>query len=280
MNISVLIPVHECNDTVTPLLTNALESIVAQEKIKELPDVYVVHPSTIKDCVQGWKDSMIRKHSSNGINYKKIILLENDGDTDFQSQINFGAKNIPTDYFSILEFDDEYSTTYFHNVLKHVNSEKYVDVDFFLTMLIEVNNENEGQKFTNELVWAQQFVGENGEMGYLNLNAIKQNTDFKIAGGVFKKDEFINVGGLKKNIKLTFNYEFLLRSLNNACRIFIIPKIGYKHMSMREGSLFKHYFESMPMEERRFWFETATKEANFINDRTIDTSGLLKPKNE
>lgn len=276
MDVSVLIPVHVCDDNITPLLTNAFDSIVSQEKINELPDVYIVHPPAIKDCVNGWKDSMIRKHSKNGINHEKIILLENDGESDFQSQVNLGAKNISTKYFSILELDDEYSTTYFHNVLKHIDCEDYSDVDFFLTMIIEVNEKNEGQKYTNEMVWAQQFVGENGEMGYLNLNAIRQNTDFKISGGVLKTEEYNNIGGLKKNIKLTFNYEFLLRALNNACKIFVISKIGYKHMALREGSLFKHYLDTMPMEERKFWFETANKEANFVADRIIDTSKLNK----
>jgi hypothetical protein len=145
-------------------------------------------------------------------------------------------------------------------------------------MLIEVNEKSEAIKLTNEVVWAQQFVGENGEMGYLNLNAIKQNTDFKISGATIKKEEFQNIGGLKKNIQLTFNYEFLLRALNNASKIYTIPKIGYKHLVVREGSLFDHYKKTMSMEERKFWFETANKEANFTNDRIIDTSTIQKPQ--
>jgi hypothetical protein len=47
-------------------------------------------------------------------------------------------------------------------------------------------------------------------------------------------------------------------------------------MALREGSLFKHYLDTMPMEERKFWFETANKEANFVADRIIDTSKLNK----
>jgi hypothetical protein len=143
-------------------------------------------------------------------------------------------------------------------------------------MIIETNEKNEGLKLTNETVWAQQFVGENGEMGFLNLNAIKQNTDFKISGAAIKKEEFLSLSGLKSNIKLTFTYEFLLRALNNACKIYTIPKIGYKHLATREGSLFDHYLKTMPIDERKFWFDTATKEANFISDRVVDTSRLQK----
>ena len=142
--------------------------------------------------------------------------------------------------------------------------------------MIEANEKNEGIKLTNETVWAQQFVGENGEMGYLNLNALKQYTDFKVSGGLIKKSEFLNIGKYKVNIKLTFMYEFLLRALNNACKVFTIPKIGYKHLVTREGSLFDGYQKNMPMDERKFWFDVANKEANFITDRPIDMSRLSK----
>jgi hypothetical protein len=71
-------------------------------------------------------------------------------------------------------------------------------------------------------------------------------------------------------------YEFLLRALNNACKVFTIPKIGYKHLATREGSMFNDFQKNMPMNERKFWFDTATKEANFVNDRPIDMSRMLK----
>ena len=143
-------------------------------------------------------------------------------------------------------------------------------------MMVEVNEKNEGIKTTNETVWAQQFVGENGEMGYLNSKSLAQYTDFKLSGAVLNKAEFENIGGYKSNIKLTFMYEFLLRALNNTCKVYTIPKIGYKHLATREGSLFATYQKEMPMEERKFWFDTAGKEANFVNDRVIDTSSLNK----
>ena len=274
MNVSVVIPVHECNDEITPMLSKAVETIVTQEKIEGLPKIYVVYAADIEECVVGWKDSMIRKYSNEGVNFETFILIKNEGKTDFQSQINLAATKVDTEYFSILEFDDEYSTTYFYNVEKYIKA--YPDIDIFLTMIIETNEKNEGLKLTNETVWAQQFVGENGEMGFLNLNAIKQNTDFKISGAAIKTEEFLSLSGLKSNIKLTFTYEFLLRALNNACKIYTIPKIGYKHWSLREGSLFDHYLKTMPIDERKFWFDTATKEANFISDRVIDTSKLQK----
>ncbi len=270
MNISVLLPVHVCDDTVTPMLSVAVETVATQEKLEVLPQIYVVFPVDIKESIVGWRDSMLRKYQDK----VKFVLVENEGKSDFQTQVNLGASKIETDYFSILEFDDEYSTTYFFNAEKYIKH--YSDVDVFLTMMVETNQKGEALKITNELVWAQQFVGENGEMGYLNANALKQNTDFKLSGAIIDREEFLSLGGLKSNIKLTFNYEFLLRALNNACKIHAIAKIGYKHLAEREDSLFGGYSKNMPPAERKFWFDTASREANFNNDRVIDTTSLQK----
>jgi hypothetical protein len=267
--ISVIVPIIECKDNTTLILTKAIESIVKQEG-SALPSIHIVFPAAIEADVIGWRDSMIRLYQEK-LNF---VLVKNEGKTDYQSQVNLGVDVANTEYFSVLEFDDEYSTTFFRNAYKYVQA--YPEVDVFLTMMIEVNEKNEGIKLTNETVWSQQFVGENGEMGFLNTKALKQYTDFKLSGAVIKKSEFKNLGGYKSNIKLTFMYEFLLRALNNASKIYSMPKIGYKHLATREGSLFNTYLKTMPVPERKFWFDTANKEANFMNDRVIDMSRLEK----
>lgn len=265
MNITVIIPIHEFNEKIQSLLDKAIESVLKQEKVDKLPHIIVVSATECGDAV------LTHLQSKDKLAYK---FIRNEGKTDYQSQVNLAVDKVTTDYFSVLEFDDEYSTTFFRNASKYV--ETYNDIDVFLTMMIEVNELNQGIKLTNETVWAQQFVGENGEMGYLNANALKQYTDFKLSGAVIKKSEFLNIGGYKSNIKLTFMYEFLLRALNNASKIYSIPKIGYKHLTTREGSMFDEFQKTMPIDERKFWFDTAVKEANFITDRAIDMSRLTK----
>lgn len=262
MNISVIIPVHEYNDLIKSYLNKAIESVVKQENTT-IPKIILVCPKNIENDIKLLL-----------VDVPEAKVIVNDGDTSYQSQVNLGVESVNTDYFTVLEFDDEFSTTYFKNAEKHVES--YPDVDIFLSMLIEVNEKNEGIKITNETVWAQQFVGENGEMGYLNINALKQYTDFKLSGAIIKKSEFINLGKYKVNIKLAFMYEFLLRALNNACKVYTIPKIGYKHIATRDGSLFDIYLKTMPVNERKFWFDTATTEANFVKDRPIDMTRLNK----
>jgi len=261
MNITVIIPVHEYNEKIQSLLDKAIESVVKQENIEVLPQIVVVAPQeALNELVS---HISVEQHPN-------VSFVLNEGNTDYQSQVNLAVESVTTDYFSVLEFDDEYSNTFFKNSSQYIQS--YPEIDVFLTMMIEVNEYNQGIKLTNETVWAQQFVGENGEMGYLNSNALKQYTDFKLSGAVIKKSEFINLGKYKSNIKLAFMYEFLLRALNNASKIFSMPKIGYKHLASRENSLFDTYLKTMTVSERKFWFETASKESNFINDRPIDMS--------
>jgi len=271
-NISVIIPIHEYNDQISSYLDKAFESIVKQLNVEELPKIILVFPSAIESNIIGFVESQIRKHQDKGVTSENFYFVNNFNEIDYQSQVNLAVESVRTNYFSVLEFDDEYSVTFLKNINKYI--EAYPQIEIFLPMMIEVNEKNEAIKLTNETVWAQQFVGENGEMGYLNINSLKQYTDFKLSGAVIKKTEFQNIGGYKSNIKLTFMYEFLLRALINTCKVFTIPKVGYKHLATRENSLFDIYQKTMPVNERKFWFETAIKEANFNNNRAIDLSKI------
>ena len=265
MNITTIIPIHKFDEKIGEYLVKAMLSIKKQEGIEEKPKVILVYPpeidNEVKLIMQDFKDT-------------NILFHKNEGKTDYQSQVNSAVSVVETEYFSVLEFDDEYGNTFFKNAVKYATA--FPDVDIFMTMMIEVNSKNEGIKLTNETVWAQQFIGENGEIGYLNLNALKQYTDFKLSGAVIKKSEFENLGMYKSNIKLTFMYEFLLRALNNGCKVFTIPKLGYKHLAEREDSLFFNLQKEMPMKERKFWFDIAGKESNFSKDREIDMTLLEK----
>ena len=74
-------------------------------------------------------------------------------------------------------------------------------------------------------------------------------------------------------MKLTFVYEFLLRMSYNSVQIMTIPRIGYKHMNMREGSIFWNYKfgeNKITEDEVAFWIDSAKKEHFFIEDRNIN----------
>ena len=266
-NITVIIPVHELNDDVRKYLKEALESVGKQDKIDYLPKILIVSPASLTENIKKEVVDLLEVTLN-------IEFLVNDLKTDFQSQVNLASESVETDYFTILEFDDQLSTTYFKLGEQYIKA--HSDVDLFLAFMIETTIENQAIKITNEQTWARNYVGENGTLGYMNNAVLDNVTDFKFTGALFKKEEFDSYGKLKTNIKLTFTLEFLYRILNNGGKIFSIPKIMYKHTANRVGSLFDEYQKTMPIPERKFWFDTAKKESNFFNDRVIDTSSLTE----
>ena len=257
-----IIPLNEFNPSIEELLKNMLKSIekqVTEDKI----NLVFVFPPKISDQVKGVL-----------VDTEKIDVsyVINKGNTNYQNQVNLAVNEVQTEYFSILEFDDELSNTYEKNVFEYIKS--YPDVDVFMCLIVETNEKNEAIKLTNELVWSQQSVVEGGVLGFLNPDTLNGYSDFKLSGASIKTESFKRVGGYKTNIELSFMYEFILRSLQNGLKIMTIPKVIYKHYMNREGSMFDTYLKNMNMEEKKFWFDTAKKEYNFNTEREIDTSPI------
>ena len=263
-NTTVIIPIHKYDTGISDMLIKALDSINGQIGIDLFPDVLIVYTPDIETDIRSFVNVM---NTEGKYKFQIGVIINDTGKTDFQTQVNIGAKSIQTGFFSVLEFDDEYAINFFKLIFTNIKA--YPKVDIYLPIMIEVNTNNQAIKLTNELVWSQQFVGENGEVGFLNTNTLEQYTDFKISGAIIKTSEFLNIGGLKSNIKLTFNLEFLLRALNNALKIYTMPKIGYKHVCDRLDSLNDFYLKTMPVEERKHWFDIAKRESNFATDRII-----------
>jgi hypothetical protein len=196
-----------------------------------------------------------------------VNIIENTEEIDFCSQVNLGVKNSKSKWVSILEFDDEYSSIWFKNVERYVNS--YSDVEAFLPLVVDTDDKGIFVGFTNEATFAASL---NSEMGYLTNDLLLNYQNFQSSGMVIKKSTFLDNGGLKPSIKLTFVYEFLLRLTYNSVKIMTIPRIGYKHTNLREGSIFWNYKFGdgvMTDNEVTFWLDSAKKEHFFVNDRNI-----------
>lgn len=256
-NITVVLPVHELNESVKNLLPNAIQSVNEQEV---LPDEFML-------VIDGNNDEL--KKYINDFEYPENIkplvnIVENTGDTNFAAQINYGVSQVKTDWFSILEFDDEFANIWLKNATKY--KDVYTDVDVFLPIVVDVNTNDEWIGFTNEAVWAKEF---SDEMGILDNTALLNYQNFNLDGMVMKKETFEEFGGLKESIELTFIYEFFLRISYNDTRIMTIPKFGYKHVNQREGSLFHEYQENMRQDEAKWWLNQAKKEYFFTKDRKI-----------
>ena len=188
----------------------------------------------------------------------------------FQNQINFAASLISTKYFSFLEFDDEFSVTWLNNVKTY--TEAYPETDMFIPIITDVSMDNKFLGLTNEAAWAFNFSSALGEIDH---EVLLEYPNINPDGMVIKTDVYKSIGGYKGSMKLTFNYEFLLRFTNSGRNIMVIPKMGYKHVNMRPTSLFWEYKNSedekmqITPDEARFWMETAKKEFFYNDDRNI-----------
>ena len=242
-------------DTTENLFQNAIKSI--EEQLVRPTAVLIVTP-------KGSEATKFAKEFDY-MTIKDIVkVVENDGKTDFASQMNFGVSQCETEWFSILEYDDEYSKIWFKNVQTYVDA--YPNVDIFMPIVVDVDETGQFIGFTNEAVWANSF---SDELGFLDKDALLSYQNFNIDGIVMKKEVYESYGGFKSNIKLTFIYEFLLRMSNKSVKIMTIPKFGYKHVNQRVGSLFHDYKLSMDPVEANWWLNKAKSEFYHENDREL-----------
>lgn len=255
-DITVILPIHELNgDSEIKLFKTALESVEKQKVTVD--ELLIVYPkgSEVEEILNNLE---LKDYNTN------IRLVANEGKSDFASQLNHGVKECKTEWFSTLEFDDEYSINWFKNVKTYIES--HSDVDLFLPITINANTDGDFIGLSNEAVWANSF---STELGILDNEVLMDFEGFNTNGMVFKKSKYEEFGGMKSNIKVYFNYEFLLRMTFKGVKLMIIPKYGYKHLNGREGSLFKSYETEIDVVEARWWLSQARKDYFFPNERDI-----------
>lgn len=213
------------------------------------------------------EEQLVSKLSSYDFGDLNVVKYEWSEEPNFAKQVNYGISKSNSEWVSIFEFDDEYANIWFRNVKKY--SEFYPDVDAFLPIVVDVDNKGVFAGFTNEATFAMSF---SQEVGYLTNDTLHQYQNFQTSGMVFKKSLIESFGGFKPTMKLTFVYELLLRLTFNSAKIMTIPKIGYKHINLREGSIFWNYKNGTPImseDEVKFWIQTAKKEYYYKDDRSI-----------
>jgi len=256
-DVSVILPINSSKQRDFDILFDrAVKSL--QIQLTDINELVIVH--TDEDGLK----SRLEKYNYSGIT---VNFIENKGDFDFSSQVNLGVKNAKSKWVSILEFDDEYSSIWFKNVNRFVKA--YPEVDAFLPLVVDTDEKGMFVGFTNEATFAASL---NSEIGYLTNDVLMAYQNFQSSGMVIKKDTYLENGGFKSSMRLTFVYEFLLRLTYNSVNIMTIPRIGYKHMNLREGSIFWNYKngnEKISDKEVSFWIESAKKEHFFTSDRNI-----------
>jgi hypothetical protein len=253
-NITVILPIHTLSDDYKEMLNNALSSV---EDFHNDVKVSIVCPTSLKKELKDLSDKL------------EINIVTNKGETDFCSQVNLGIDECDTEWFTILEVDDEFKPVWLKSMNEY--SKVFTDVSVFLPIVKDINVEGKFINYTNESAWAYGFTDM---QGFIDNEVLLDFQNYQTSGGLFKTQVIKDNGKFKENIKLTFVYEFLLRLTHNGVRIMTVPKAGYQHVNLREDSLFWKYKneEKMTLSENevKFWLDTAKKEFFFKNKRDVN----------
>lgn len=257
LSLSVILPIKSSKaKDFSTYFEKAIKSLKNQQV--EFNDLIIVHSK--EDTLVNF----LNEFDFEGLTVKKIVW---EGEPNFASQVNLGVENSDSEWVSFHEFDDEYASIWFKNVLKYSNA--YPEVQAFMPIVVDTDDKAVYAGFTNEAAFAANF---SQEMGYLTTDTLLNYQNFQSSGMVIKREAVKEFGGFKPSIKLTFVYEFLLRMTYNSVTTMIIPRLGYLHTNLREGSIFWNYkfgSDKLSTEEVKFWLDTAKKEYFFTQDRKI-----------
>ena len=254
--ITVIVPVHEVNDESVKLLNAALSSV------NDDADVII-------SCPEGTELESIGKFK------RGTTFVAKGKDNSFQELVNVAIDVVGTEWFSILEFDDAYTDTWYKNAMTYIDFKTDVSTFMFFEDIFE-DGSDKYLAMGNESPWASSF---SQEIGYLDNEALMNYFDYYMTGSLFKKSDWVEIGGLKTNIKVTFWYEWLLRATKMGKKIFVIPKIGYIHKIGREGSLTNIYQKTMTEKEIQWWFDLAKRDF-FYKEQKDKEYYVYKEKNE
>lgn len=244
-NLTIVIPVHKIDDNISGLLHHAILSVP-----QELPIII----STVKDVVDKIKDYL--KDLKVDISYSV-----SDGSSDFCSLVN--NAEVKTKWFSILEFDDEYTDIWYNNVKKYLEYKNDISVLMCMEDLFDFST-MKYMGIGNNAPWALSF---SNEIGMIDNDCLQTYFDFYLTGSVFNTDDFNEVNKLKTNIPISFWYEYLLRITHLGKKVFVMPKVCYKHYLNREDSLIDISAKTMSNEEVDHWFKVARSEYYFKEQR-------------
>ena len=164
--ISVILPVHKWDDDYRIMFDNAFKSV---ERFYNDVKLLIVAPKNVLSNIKIEQTNL------------ECVIIENKGKTDFCSQINLGIDNCETEWFSILEIDDEYNKNWVNLFNEYSNENP--DVDVFLSLVKDINVEGNFLSYTNESTWAYGFTDK---QGLLDNTALLEYQNFQISGGIYR----------------------------------------------------------------------------------------------
>ena len=270
-DVTIIVPVHDFNDDINKYAEKAFASVdVCQENYKD-GELNVLIVSSLKE------EEKINSLNKCLENYKfKHEIINNEGNSDFCSQINFGVDSVKTEHFSILEFDDEYTPKWFKMANDYYYGNESISV--FLPVNMFHDDEYSNWQYGNTMALSPTFITQDkddtDDIGIINYPRLEKCSLFNLTGGIFNTKDFIAVGKYKPSIQVAFNYELMLRITKKGLKIMVVPKEGYLHTMGREGCLTNSYLSSMTESERDKWFSLAIRECIYDEDRQKDISNI------
>lgn len=245
-DILVILPLHKFDKEVEPLLNDAVKSVPNDI------DIVISTTNTIKDNV------------TDAVKDFTNVKVNGNDTTDFSSLVN-SAVDDNYKWFTILEYDDEFTPIWFDNVKTYIEYKPDTSVFLPFEDLVDFNTK-EYVGIGNEAPWASSF---SNEIGYIDLDCLQNFFEFYLTGCIFNVADWKEMGGVKSNIPIYFWYEFLLRMTNKNKKVFVIPKVGYIHYLGRKDSLIEKYKEQVDNDEAAYWLSVAKKEYFFKEEREV-----------
>lgn len=271
--VTYIVPIYKTDDESVEYLKKSLNSLVLMMGSEEYnvifagtDEVIAKLKSVISDCVNDDK-----------VSYTNGYKSTND-ETDALSVINYAINLVTSEYFCVLEFDDEFMPTAYKNFLKYSEAEPDASVYMNINILLDAKNDFNAIGFTNEIVWASSFADE---YGYVDKEGLEAYADFNVTGAFINTEDFISVGRLKPSFGIVSWYEFLLRLTFNDKKVYVIPKIGYKHTVGRKDSLMETIANNKELSAKvPKLIELAKTECEYREERELDLENNDKSNTE
>ena len=222
--VTYIVPIHVFDDEVKTYLEKAFASL-NQLKGAEKAEIFLVGELEIITKAQELFNQVA------GEDNMQIITLVPTDEKDLFAKINLAVSKCKTPYFCILELDDAFYP-YWNEV-----AQRYTDKDYsiILPMAEIVTPKDEVAGLANELVWDVAFI-DKGTIGFVEHSDLFVFKDFLTSGGYIRTSDFNELGKLKPEYKIATWYEYLLHTVASGKKIFVAPRIGYKHTVLRETS--------------------------------------------
>jgi len=253
LDLTVIVPINKLETELDKqLFPQAIDYISNQKNNVTVKEILIVTNSETKKEIE----QLIK------VDKNTRFVINDEGCDNVQNQINKGVSESKTEFFMVLDSDDELTNFYFENVSDHMEEMK--NVDMLLCLIADVTLDKKIHRYINEISWAKDVT--NDKHGYLTMETLMSYNLISINGAVIRKSKFEEAGGLKESIKLSFVYEFLMRFTNIDGIAYTIPKIGYLRKMGRDNCYLATQTQ-MESDEVNFWWSLAKKEYVWPHDR-------------